>query len=528
MNLTFKILGEFQVCRCNKKLPLPKSKRTRALLAYLAMTSRPHRRDRLCETFWDLTHDPKSALRWSLSKIRSVINKPDVEILEANREQVSLQYQDIEIDVHQISEKIKDPNLSVSELENMLKQLEEPLLNGIDLPDQKLFQKWLIAERNEICRMTGNVLFKLSNHPELTPRKQLKWSRVWLEQEPYNTDAAKAVANQLKRLGETSELNDLLKILAQRYKETDHSWPLTHNHEEQNGESTTKDQLTGRDMLTRQKIKFCTTRDGVRVAYATVGEGYPIVKTANWLTHLEYDWDAPIWSPLFRDLATDHQFLRYDERGNGLSDWKVKELSFKNFVEDLETVVATCELDKFALLGISQGASVSIEYANRHPEKVSHLILFGGYAEGWRINASEEQIKEREAVMTLTSAGWGQDNPAYRQIFSSAFLPSANKEELDWFNEFQRLTTSPENAVRFLSVFGNINVYDQLSKVSVPTLVIHSLGDQRIPVNIGRDLASSIPNAEFVGLESDGHLLLGREPASKIFVETVREFIARA
>ncbi|MEP1741658.1 MAG: alpha/beta hydrolase, partial [Kangiellaceae bacterium] len=168
-----------------------------------------------------------------------------------------------------------------------------------------------------------------------------------------------------------------------------------------------------------------------------------------------------------------------------------------------------------------------IEYAIRHPEKVSHLILFGSYVAGWRVNASEKQFKEREAIMTLTSAGWGQDNPAYRQIFSSTFMPSANKEELDWFNEFQRLTTSPNNAVRFLSVFGDIDVRHQLFKVKVPTLVIHSLGDQRIGAEIGRDIASQIPNAEFVGLESDGHLLLGREPASKVFVETVRDFIAR-
>jgi pimeloyl-ACP methyl ester carboxylesterase len=142
------------------------------------------------------------------------------------------------------------------------------------------------------------------------------------------------------------------------------------------------------------------------------------------------------------------------------------------------------------------------------------------------MNASEAQIKEREAIMTLTKAGWGQDNPAYRQIFSSTFMPSANQKELDWFNEFQRLTTTPANAVRFLSVFGDIDVRHQLSKIRVPTLVIHSLGDQRIPLDVGRDIASQIPNAEFLGLESDGHLLLAREPASKLFVQAIRDFIS--
>lgn len=129
--------------------------------------------------------------------------------------------------------------------------------------------------------------------------------------------------------------------------------------------------------------------------------------------------------------------------------------------------------------------------------------------------------------MTLTSSGWGQDNPAYRQIFSSTFMPSATAEELSWFNEFQRRTTSPENAVRFLSAFGDIDVRDRLAEVTVPTLVIHSLGDRRIPITIGRDIAAAIPNAEFFGLESDAHLLLGREPASQAFVDAVRDFIAR-
>jgi pimeloyl-ACP methyl ester carboxylesterase len=171
---------------------------------------------------------------------------------------------------------------------------------------------------------------------------------------------------------------------------------------------------------------------------------------------------------------------------------------------------------------------VSIEYAIRHPDRVKQLVLFGGYAAGWRIGATEAQIKEREAVMTLTATGWGQNNPAYRQIFSSTFLPSATAEEHAWFNDFQRLTTSPENAVRFLSVFSDIDVREQLAKVTVPTLVIHSLGDLRIPVKIGRDIAAAIPNAEFVGLESDGHLLLGREPASTVFLQTIREFILRS
>lgn len=284
-------------------------------------------------------------------------------------------------------------------------------------------------------------------------------------------------------------------------------------------------QASARQLRLRQKIRFCFADDSIRIAYATVGEGPPIVKAANWLSHLELDWDAPIWSPLFRRLAKNFRLIRYDERGNGLSDWEVVNLSLEAFVNDLETVVDAAGEERFALLGISQGAAVSIEYAVRHPERVSKLILFGGYPAGWRIDANADEIREREAIMTLTSTGWGQDNPAYRQIFSTTFMPTATPQELQWFNEFQRATTSPENAVRFLSAFGNIDVRHQLAKLQVPTLVIHSRGDQRIPLQTGLDMAAAIPNSEFVGLESENHLLLGRESASVDFVNAIREFV---
>jgi pimeloyl-ACP methyl ester carboxylesterase len=457
------MLGKLELRRNGMVIAMPASKRSRALLAYLALTARPHRRDRLCEVFWEIPDDPKGALRWSLSKIRPLVNDATAERLQADRERVSLVSSDICIDLQQVIAKSQQSDLSIAELEELLLQSQQPFLQGLDLPDQSLFQDWLTAERNALQQLTGKLQSRIASHATLSS--------------PDKLHAAEAPGS--------------------------------------------------RELLARQKVQFCTAQDGVRIAYASVGKGPTIVKAANWLSHLEHDWNAPIWSPLFRDLAADHHFVRYDERGNGLSDWDVADISFDAFVTDLETVVAANKLDKFALLGISQGAAVSIEYAIRYPEKVSQLILFGGYAAGWRIGASEALTKEREAVMTLTSIGWGTDNPAYRQIFSSTFMPDANEAEFNWFNDFQRLTTSAENAVRFLSVFADIDVRHRLAQVKVPTLVIHALGDQRIPVSIGRELAATIPNAEFVGLESNGHLLLGREPASKAFVQAIRDFMAR-
>ena len=519
------MFGELTILRDGKPVSLPPSKRTRALLAYLTITGRPHRRDRLCELFWEIPDDPRGALRWSLSKLRPLINDSEIERLIADRERVTLLTNDIEIDVKSITLKIDDPGLPVDDLKAFNEQLKEPFLDGIDLPNQDLFQQWLAGERLDIERLSGKLLARLSSHPDTPLPEQLQWTQRWETLEPYNPDAATQLLTQMELLGLTDEIDGVKRRLAKRFKNAGINWSADKRSKINLSDTNTKKPAPERQLLARQKIQFCTADDDVRIAYATIGDGSPIVKAANWLSHLEYDWDSPIWSPLFRELAVDHYFVRYDERGNGLSDWDVNDISFESFVTDLETVVKACKVDQFTLLGISQGAAVSIEYAVRHPERVNRLILFGGYAAGWRIGASDALIKEREAVMTLTETGWGQDNPAYRQIFSSTFMPSANPSELAWFNEFQRLTTSPQNAARFLSVFGDIDVRNQLAKVTVPTLVIHSLGDQRIPATVGRDIAASIPNAQFVGLESDGHLLLGREAASKVFVETVRDFI---
>jgi pimeloyl-ACP methyl ester carboxylesterase/DNA-binding SARP family transcriptional activator len=530
--LSIQTLGELTVRRGDEVLSLPPSKKTRALLAYLALTGRPHRRDRLCEVLWEVPDDPRAALRWSLNRLRPLVNDDAGERLVADRERVALQTLDLDIDIRLLETRLEQ-NVGAAELSAMASRLEEPLLDGLDLPNQELFQRWLAAEREEMNGLKIRVIERLSRHPELPAAQALKWSRSWLELDPFNPRAASQLVEQLVQLGRDAEADALARELMQRFRSAGVEWDgargadAAPQPEPDRGSSASRSAPAVRQLLARQRIQFCTAADDVRIAYASVGEGPPLVKAANWLSHLELDWDAPIWSPLFRELARDHFLVRYDERGNGLSDWDVDEISFDVFVTDLETVIDALGLKRFALLGISQGGAVSIEYAVRYPERVSHLILFGAYPAGWRINATPEIVKEREAVITLTETGWGQDNPAYRQIFSSTFMPSATIEELNWFNEFQRHTTSPENAARFLTAFGEIDVRHRLAEVSVPTLVIHSLRDRRIPVGTGRDIAASIPGAEFLGIESDGHLLLGREPASQLFVDAVREFLAR-
>lgn len=520
-------LGELAIERAGERLKLPASRRTRALFGYLLLTGRPHRRERLCELFWELPDDPRAALRWSLSKIRPLINDDQGERLQADRERVSLHSDDLIIDLQRINEALEIEDADPPALEAMVDALGETLLDGTDLSDQPLYQNWLTAERENLKRLRGRALHRLAEHADLAPGRMLNIAREWSELEPFSTKAATLLVTRLDQFGQAQEAAERRKAFAERFRKAGIAWSteVVQPPERSTAAPVSRASLTAHQLQMRQRVQFCKAKDGVRIAYASVGDGPPIVKAANWLSHLELDWDAPIWSPLLRDLAQDHRVIRYDERGNGLSDWRVKEIDFESFVTDLETVVETTSLDRFALLGISQGAAVSIEYAVRHPERVSCLILFGGYPVGWRIDATTEEILEREAIMTLTATGWGRDNPAYRQIFSSTFMPSATHEELDWFNEFQRQTTSPENAVRFLSAFGDIDVRQRLTELRVPTLVIHSLGDRRISVSIGQDLAASIPDAEFVGLDSNNHLLLGREPASEAFLQAVRAFL---
>jgi DNA-binding winged helix-turn-helix (wHTH) protein/alpha-beta hydrolase superfamily lysophospholipase len=277
-----------------------------------------------------------------------------------------------------------------------------------------------------------------------------------------------------------------------------------------------------------QRIGFTTAADGVRIAFATSGAGAPLVKAANWLSHLEFDWRSPIWRHLIGELSRDRTLVRYDERGNGLSDWDADELSLDAFVADLEAVVDALNLERFALLGISQGCAVSIAYAHRHPERVSRMILHGGYAAGWRVRARPDDTAWREGLLAITREGWGRDTPAFRQVFASLYIPSGTPEEIQWWSDLQRVSTSPDNAVRLLEAVAEIDVRELLPHVSVPTLVTHCRGDAVVPFASGEELARRIPGARLIALESANHLVLGHEPAWPVLLSAMRGFLAAA
>jgi len=275
----------------------------------------------------------------------------------------------------------------------------------------------------------------------------------------------------------------------------------------------------------QQQIRF-TDSDGVGLAYATAGSGPPLVKTANYLTHLEHDWHSPVWRHWLEALASHHTLVRYDERGCGLSDRDVSDFSVAAWVRDLEAVVDALGLQRFPLLGISQGASVSIAYAVRHPERVSHLVLYGGYARGrFHRDLSDEELLQAETMINVIRVGWGQQNPAFRQLFTTMLIPDATPEQARWLNELARISTSPECAAAMERAFYDIEVTALARQVEVPTLVLHARGDATIPFEEGRLLAGLIPDARFVPLQSSNHVLVADEPAWSRFRAEVDAFL---
>jgi DNA-binding winged helix-turn-helix (wHTH) protein/pimeloyl-ACP methyl ester carboxylesterase len=275
----------------------------------------------------------------------------------------------------------------------------------------------------------------------------------------------------------------------------------------------------------RQEIRYCTTSDGVRLAYATTGHGPPLVKASNWLTHLDFEWGSPIWRHWYTALSRHHRLVRYDERGNGMSQRDVADVNFDTWVRDLETVVDAAGLDQFPLLGISRGGPIAIAYAVKHPERVTQLVLYGAFAAGLNHVGTPQQREARHALMSLMRLGWGLNNPAFCRTFTCRFIPEATPEHEQWLDELQRVSTSPENAARLMERDDDIDVRSLLPQVKTPTLVIHCDRDAAVPADKGRLLAAEIPGARYVSLPSANHLMLEEEPAWSLFLDELGLFL---
>lgn len=275
-----------------------------------------------------------------------------------------------------------------------------------------------------------------------------------------------------------------------------------------------------------QRIRYVRSADGVQLAWAEAGTGPVMIKAANWLTHLEYEWESPVWRHWIRFFSDNFRFVRHDERGCGMTDTNVGDLSLERWVEDLEAVIeASGVQEPFSLLGISQGGPICVAYAVRHPERVSKLVLYGAYARGVFQRGDPDRSSFYRAMIDLVRLEWGSDNPTFRQVFTSRFIPGGTDEQLGWFNDICRKTLTPEIAARLLESRADLNVTELLGKVQTPTLILHARGDVVAPITEGHILATGIPGAQFIELDSNNHILLEQEPAWDRFCHEVLEFM---
>ena len=277
----------------------------------------------------------------------------------------------------------------------------------------------------------------------------------------------------------------------------------------------------------KQQIRFCTTADGVQLAYATSGEGPPLVMSATWLTHLEHQWRSLAWKPWLEEFSSRYNVLRYDSRGCGLSDHALGDIGFDTWVDDMETVIDAAGLERFALVGTCQGGPVAMEYARRHPDRVSHLVLYGTYARGrFKRTNLPDQAEKARVLLDLTRLGWGHENHEFAQVWATQFQPGGTLEHLRSWCEQQHQATSAENAARLLSIGWNVDRTETARQISTPTLVLHVEGDRVVPIEEGRRLAGLIPGCRFVQLDSENHMPIAGEPAWARLQEEVRAFLA--
>jgi pimeloyl-ACP methyl ester carboxylesterase/DNA-binding CsgD family transcriptional regulator len=273
-----------------------------------------------------------------------------------------------------------------------------------------------------------------------------------------------------------------------------------------------------------QRIRFCTGRDGVRIAWASHGGGPPLIVVSCWLSHLQHDWRSPVWRHFLEDLGSFTTLIRYDERGFGMSDWNVTDFSLEARYGDLEALVEATGFERFAVLGMSGGSSVAMAYAARHPERVSRLVLYGTVC-GHPPRLDDDDRAEEEVFRSMIRIGWAKEDPLFRRVFTRIFVPDASEEQMRWFDDLQRVSTSPQNAVASRIGRQAVDIVDEIPRISAPTLILQAIGDQATTFENAIEVAGLIPDARLVELDSANHILLADEPAWATFVAEVRAFL---
>jgi pimeloyl-ACP methyl ester carboxylesterase/DNA-binding SARP family transcriptional activator len=528
MPLTLQLLGQLAVSRDGRALPLPPSVKTRALLAYLAMNPRGHRRQQLADLLWDVADDPRGGLRWCLSRLRPLLDDDEHTRLVSDRETIRVDAAALDIDARHVLDARID-ELSVEALEALSGRIHGEFCEGIELPDFYGFHAWCIGLRQDLrrrhARMRARLVDLLSDRPE----RALTHSRLLCQLTPEAEASHAAHIRVLRRLGDGRQAGEYERAARRLLKEQYGAAQLPLLDRALDGGPPPNAATPAPADLAaeppRQVIRYCRSVDGACIAYAEVGEGPRLVKVANWISHLEHEFRSPVWRHLIRELARDHRLVRYDQRGNGLSERKVADVSGARQLEDLEAVMDAAGCERVPLLGVSQGCSIAIDYAVRHPERVSHLVLYGGFALGWRKHGDGLRTAGT-ALATMMRTGWGHATPAFRQIWTSLFIPRAPREAADWFNEMQRIASDGETASRLFLALGELDVRDKLGEVRCPTLVLHVEGDQVVPIAEGKRMAAGIPGARFVSFAGENHLPLESDACFPQIMEEIRRFLA--
>ncbi len=519
MAVEIKLLGPFQVVLDGQ--PVPDDMWTRrdaaGLVKLLALTrDRRLHREQVMDMLWpDLgVDDAAPRLHKAAHFARKAIGRSDAVVLRG--EMVSLlPALPVTVDVDDFEKSARDAledGSAAAAADVLDKHPGEPLTAD-------LYAEWAAEPRARLTDLRQRLL-----------RQARRWDEI-LERDPVDEAAHLELVRELARhgdrVGALRQLESMARAL-RRELGTEPGPEANKLRDELVGALRKVGSVTPEELgRFEQQIRFCRTADGVTIAYASSGSGPPLVRAANWLTHVDHDWNSSVWRHWLVDLSRRHRLIRYDERGCGLSDRDIKPPTFESWVQDLEAVVDGAGLDKFPLLGISRAGPVAIAYATRHPDRVTKLVLYGSYVQGRMSRATnEEQRRMHRAQVELARLGWGRDEPTFRQVFTSQFMPGAPRELWDEFNELQRRTVSAENAALILEVGAYVDVTKEAAGVKVPTLVLHARDDHRAPFEQGRLAASLIPDSRFVAVESSNHILLADEPAWPAFLREVEAFLA--
>ncbi len=505
------LLGTLSITVDGEAVALPNSRKTRGLLAYLAVTGRAERRDRLCELFWERPDDPRGALRWSLSKLRRLVDRPEQQNLIADRETVRLALPDEAIDFHRLRAIMREgtPD-SATEVLRATVEDAGTFLEGLELSDCEAFNGWCIAQRESVRQWRVAVLNELTGR-DIDQEEAVSLARSWTMLEPYSVAAWERLIQLLDRNKRTQEANQQRVLAVRVLTEANAEIPLSLRRAPRAAPSPAPADSPELEPID-QDVRFCRSSDGTRIAYAQIGKGQPLLRAGYWMNDLQRDLTSPIWRPWIDLLASGRSLVRYDIRGLGMSDHDAEQ-SIDLFVDDLSAVADAAQLEKFDLYGMAQGALTAIAYAARNPDRVRRVVLQSSYARGWMLRKEPQEIERRKATLTLATSGWKQNNQALIQMFLGLYLPEANEAQARWYEKFLQSMMVHPGTRELQEVLGHADVAALAEQVQAPTLIIHPRGEMIIPLAAGREVATRIPDAHFLMLDSSSHVIVQGDSA---------------